>query len=437
MALGNIIGSGIFLASSLVIKIAGPWAPFAYLLGAAIMMMEVSFLIEMSIANPVPTAFKACAEEVFGDWYGYVNGWVFWISGVLGMSSEVTACAIFMRLWLPHVPLWVFSLIFAVIITLLNLNDLKGLSHIEFGLASTKIATLTVFVILGVAIALGMPIGNAKENLPVFYSLFSNVPAGIKGLLGSMLIVLFAYTGTGIIGIASTETRKPENNIPGAVRLITCLVGGLYFLAVLLIVAMLPAGMLDATKSPFVSLFHLFEIPYAANVVNFILVTAALSALNSQVYSASRMLNSLAQERQAPRFAAYKTKKGVPVVAVLLSGLVLMIVVLLSYVLPQKIFVYTVSAAGFLALANWMSVSVTHYFYRKKLLVSAPEKLKYKAPFYPYLPWICLIIIVIIMLSAPLNPEQLPGIISGIVLLVLIAISGIFYSRWRKKNSDK
>jgi L-asparagine transporter-like permease len=427
MALGNIIGSGIFLASSLVISIAGAWTPLAYLLGGLIMIMEVAFIIEMTIANPVHGSFKVYAQEVFGDWWGFLIGWMFWVSGVLGMASEVTACAIFMRLWIPNVPLWIGSLVFSLGITFLNFNDLKGLSKIELGLSITKVATLVVFVIIGFAVLLGMPIGNVTQVSRPIHELFQSPVEGLTGMLGAMLLILFAYTGTGIIGIAAVETKKPEQNVPPAARIVTVSIVILYTLSAYFIVSFLPIGLLDEKVSPFVQLFTIFKIPYAGDIVNFILLTAALSALNSQVYSSSRMLFSLAKDKQAPKIASYQNKKGVPVTAVAISGIVLLATAMLSYILPETIFIYTVSASGFLALINWMSVSATHYYYRKKIVATAPEKLKYKAPGYPYLSWLCFFLIFIAILSTPLYPDQLPGLYAGVIILVLISI--VYYIR--------
>lgn len=427
MALGNIIGSGIFLASSLVISIAGAWTPLAYLLGGLIMMMEVAFIIEMTIANPVHGSFKVYAQEVFGDWWGFLIGWMFWVSGVLGMASEVTACAIFMRLWIPNVPLWIGSLVLSLGITFLNFNDLKGLSKIELGLSITKVATLVVFVVIGFAVLLGMPIGNVTQVSRPIPELFQSPAKGLTGMLGAMLLILFAYTGTGIIGIAAVETKKPEQNVPPAARIVTVSIVILYTLSAYFIVSFLPIGLLDETVSPFVQLFTIFKIPYAGDIVNFILLTAALSALNSQVYSSSRMLFSLAKDKQAPKIASYQNKKGVPVTAVAISGIVLLATAMLSYILPETIFIYTVSASGFLALINWMSVSATHYYYRKKIVATAPEKLKYKAPGYPYLSWLCFFLIFIAILSTPLYPDQLPGLYAGVIILALISI--VYYIR--------
>jgi L-asparagine transporter-like permease len=420
MALGNIIGSGIFLASGLVISIAGSWTPLAYLLGGLVMMMEVGFIIEMTIANPVSGSFKVYAQEVFGEWWGFVVGWMFWASGVLGMASEVTACVIFSRLWFPHIPLWILSLAFSLGITLINFNDLKGLSKIELGLSVTKILTLVLFILLGVLLAVGVRIGNTTDHFAVFWSTPETAIQSLTGILSSMLLIFFAYTGTGIIGIAAVETEQPEKSVPPAALAVTLTVVSLYTLATFFIIALLPVTRIDPATSPFVQIFHVIQLPYAGDILNFILLTAALSALNSQVYSSSRMLFSLAQAGQAPRLVGYRNKRGVPTAAVAFSGTVLLLGVILSYHLPEKVFVYTVSASGFLALVNWMSISATHYFYRKRLLKTSPEKLKYKAPGYPYLSWTCFGAILITILTAPLYPDQLPGLYSGAILLLLI-----------------
>lgn len=431
MAFGNIIGSGIFLASSLVITIAGALTPLAYLLGGLVMMMEVSFIIEMAIANPVPGSFKVCAQEVFGDWWGFVNGWMFWASGVLGMASEVTACAIFARLWMPNIPLWIFSLLFAVAITFINFNDLKGLSKIELGLSITKIITLIVFIFIGIVLAMGFPIGSVSANPTFFHLLDENPFSNSMGLLGSMLLIFFAYTGTGIIAMAAAETEAPEKTVPPAAKIITLTIVTLYTLSAFFIVTLLPAELIDAKVSPFVQVLEMFKIPYAGDIINFILLTSALSALNSQVYSSSRMLSSLATHHQAPKIVGYQNHQGIPVIAITISGAVLLVTVMLSYILPEQVFVYTISASGFLALVNWLSVSATHYYYHKKLLVISPEKLKYKAPGYPYLSWLCFVAVFIAILSIPLYPDQLPGLYSGLILLLII--SAFYFTFSRKK----
>lgn len=434
MALGNIIGSGIFLASSTVITLAGAFAPIAYLLGGLIMMSEVAFITEMSIANPATGSFKVHAQQIFGRWWGYVIGWMFWTSAVLGMASEVTACALFMRIWFPSIPLWIFSLVFALLVTAINLFDAKGLSRVEFGLASIKIITLILFIFVGTLMAFGLSIGSARENFFIFLGALTEPFSGISGLLSSMIVVLFAYTGTGIIGLAITETKQPERIVPHAAMIVSGTVVVLYTLSTVLLLALLPVKLLDKNISPFMSVFSLLNIPFATDVLNFILLTAALSSLNAQVYSSSRMLLSLAKHGEAPKQITQQNSKGVPSKAVLLSGFTLLLAVLISYILPEKVFIYTVSASGVLALVNWMSVSATYYFYRGELLRSCPEKLKYKAPGYPYLSWIVFAFILLILASAPLYPDQIPGLWTSSVILIFIGLSYLIFQGPHKNS---
>ncbi len=312
MAFGNIIGSGIFLASALVLETAGQLAPLAYFFGGLIMIMEVTFLMELAIANPVAGSFKACAEDVFGPGWGFINGWMFWVSGVLGMASEVIACSILMQLWFPAIPIWLFSFGFTVMITIVNLNDLKGLSKIEFVLSSVKFFTLVLFLFMGLLIAAGISFRSVTLTTHSWLAVNNNW----TGLGGSMLIVLYAYTGTGIIGMAATETKDAARVVPAAGLFVALVVVVLYTGASWLLGALLPPELINTKLSPFVAAFDLFSLPYASNIVNFILLTAVLSSLNSQVYSASRMLFSLAKNGQAPWQLKRENAAGTPVGAV-------------------------------------------------------------------------------------------------------------------------
>lgn len=281
MALGNIIGSGIFLASGIVISLAGPAVILAYAAGGLVMLLEVMFIAEMSIVNPAPGSFKVHASEVFGPGIGFINGWMFWCSGVLGMASEVTAAAVFSSLWLPGVPLWVFCLLYSAIMTLINFKDARGLSRIEMWLASVKVITLAAFIIIGFLFVLRIIPSGLQVQAGSFGSLSSFLPNGIRGVLASMLIVLFSYTGTGIIGLAIAETNQPERNVPPAIYRITLSVTALYVLSVLFIVLFLPWKNFSPSQSPFVVILQNMGIPFGAGLLNFIVLTAALSGLNS------------------------------------------------------------------------------------------------------------------------------------------------------------
>lgn len=424
MSLGNIIGSGIFLGSSTVISVAGPAAVLSYLIGGIIMAFEVMFITEMCVINPAPGAFRVHASEVFGPWIGFVNGWMFWCSGVLGMASEVAAAATFARYWFPKIPLWIFCVVFALVMTGINLNDLKGLSRIETVLASVKVIALVLFILSGVLSLFGLIGGGRTINNP-FSSPDSFLPYGAGGVSASMIMVMFSFTGTGIIGLAIADTENPEKNAPAAIAVINTIVVALYCLSVLFLVLLTPGNKFSSTVSPFVSILNQLKIPFSDSILNFIVLTAALSGLNSSMYSSSRMLTSLSDEGQASRLFSKLSKNGVPVYALVLSSAALLATAILSYLIPQEVFVLLATASGFLALFNWLTISVTHYFYRKKTLKENPEKLKYMAPGYPYTSFLEAFLILAILASSPLYPGQVPGLIGGIALLAAL-ISGYF-----------
>lgn len=429
MALGNIIGSGIFLGSSTVISTAGPAAILSYLIGGLIMAFEVMFVTEMSVINPAPGSFRVHASEIFGPWIGFVNGWMFWCSGILGMASEVAAAAIFTRFWLPHIPLWVFCIVYALVMAAINLNDLKGLSRIESILASVKVIALILFILFGVLTLLGIAhFDSYKLNNP-FSSVQSFMPKGVSGIFASMIMVMFSYAGTGIIGLAIADTDKPEKNAPAAISIITISVLALYGLSTLFIVLLTPWNTFTSTASPFVSILNRLRIPYSDNILNFVVLTAALSGLNSSMYSSSRMLNSLSRDKQAPGLFLKTNKNGVPVYALGLSSAALLLTAILSYLLPEKVFVILATSSGFLAMFNWLTISITHYFYRKKTLKEKPEKLKYRAPGYPYTSFIEALLILALFATSPFYPGQVTGLIGGMALLFGLIISYFILKR--------
>lgn len=423
MSLGNIIGSGIFLGSGEVISLAGPAAVLSYLFGGFIMWLEVMFITEMSVINPAPGAIRVHASEVFGPWIGFVNGWMFWCSGVLGMASEVAAAAIFTSLWLPQVPLWVFCVIYAAIMTVINLKDAHGLGKIETWLASIKVIALVLFIIGGILAATGLILPGTLKPGNIFNSLQGFMPKGVKGILASMIMVLFSFTGTGIIGLAIAETDSPEKSAPPAIRVISSVVVTLYSLSILLIVLLVPWSSLSASSSPFIAIMQRVKIPFADSILNFVVLSAALSGLNSAMFSASRMLNSLSMDKQGPKLFLIKNKNGVPVYALGLSSIVLMLTAVLSYLLPSKVFIVLAGASGFTAMFNWLTIAVTHYFYRRKTLKEKPERLKYRAPGYPFTSVLEAVLIIFVFATSPLYPGQVSGLVGSIVLLlVLVAV---------------
>lgn len=423
MSLGNMIGSGIFLGSSTVLSVAGPAAVVAYMFGGVIMAFEVMFITEMCIVRPAAGAFRAHAAEIFGPGVGFVNGWMFWCSGVLGMASEVAAAAIFARFWFPHVPQWAFCVLFAALMMAVNLNDLKGLSRVESVLASVKVLALLIFIVFGLLMVLHVVPLSLNSGGNPFASLQSFFPHGVKGVFAAMLMVMFSYSGTGIIGLGIADTENPAKNAPAAIAVITTAVPALYALSMLFIVLLSPLNAVTSAASPFVLLLNRLHVPFSDSILNFIILTAALSGLNSSMYSSSRMLSSLGKDGQAPRIFLKNTKKGVPVFALGASSTALLLTAVLSYVIPQQVFMVLATASGFLAMINWLTVSCTHLLYRRKTLREAPEKLRFRAPGYPFTSIAEALLLLVLFATAPLYPGQVSGLVGGVALILgLIAV---------------
>lgn len=248
------------------------------------------------------------------------------------------------------------------------------------------------------------------------------MPKGFKGVFASMIMVMFSFTGTGIIGLAIADTESPEKNAPAAISFITIVVVTIYSLSALFIVLLTPWNTLTASSSPFVLILKRIGIPYSDSILNFIVLTASLSGLNSSMYSSSRMLSSLSSDRQAPQLFLKTNKNGVPVFALCLSSAALLLTAVLSYLLPEKVFIVLATSSGFLAMFNWLTISITHFFYRKKTLKENPEKLKYKAWGYPYTSFMLAAFIIIIFCTSPLYPGQVSGLVGSLILFGMLLL---------------
>lgn len=216
-----------------------------------------------------------------------------------------------------------------------------------------------------------------------------------------MILVMFSYTGTGIIGLAIADTENPEKNAPKVISIITIPVIAIYTLSILFLVLLTPWHTLSTSTSPFVLIFERIGIPFSGSILNFIVLTAALSGLNSAMYSSSRMLNSLSSDNQASKLFLKTNKNQVSIYALAMSSIALLPAAVLSYFLPEKVFVILATKSGFLAMFNWLTISITHYFYRKKTLKERPEKLKYKVLGYPYTTFLAILLVIAVLATSP------------------------------------
>lgn len=348
VGLGAVIGAGFFLASSIAISLSGPAIIINFLVSAFIMWQVFSALAEMSVAVPDTGSFQSYANQALGDMYGFASGWMYWIAGVLVMSSEVTASAIFTQWWFSDIPLWVFAFIYSLMIIGVNSLGVKNFGKIESIFSIVKIGALIIFILLGLSILAGVFSVKGRLGVENYFIHQGFFPNGIKGVLSASLMSLLSFGGVVVTGMATSETVNPDQTVPTAIKAIVLTLVILYVSSLLILLAIIPWNQVSQEASPFVELFRLIDFPYAGSIINFVILTAALSTMNAAMYAVTRVLFSIAENKQAPEILTVKSDNGVPIYALAASSLGLGLAVVLSYLLPDKVYEYVTSAAGFI-----------------------------------------------------------------------------------------
>jgi len=413
MALGTVIGGSFFLGSAVAIRAAGPAVILSYIFGGLLIYFILFALSEMTVANPDSGSFRTFTAQTFGPGVGFVVGWVYWTGMILAMSSEATAVSILVREWYPNLSIPVLGCVIIIGVTLLNLLGADKLSKLESGLAAVKLLAIVSFIILGILLIIGLIPGNqptgvgelAREPL---------MPGGITGIAGSMLIVIFSYAGFEIIGLAASEADNPRVTVPKAIKYtVLCLVG-FYIVSILILLLLIPTGDLTTEISPMVAALNRWGIGWAGTVINIVLITAILSTMLAAMFGLGRMMRSIAEEGQAPKWL--KDERDVPYRGILFSGFGMLVGLGIGLLLPS-IYLFLISSGGFAMLFTYAAILATHIRFRKRS--GCPPEGKCQMPGYPYTSWFALISMIVIIFSMPLISGQASGLIAGIIMIVL------------------
>lgn len=415
MALGTVIGGSFFLGSSVAIHSAGPSIVISYILGGVLVYFILYALSEMTVANPGSGSFRAFAEEAYGQGTGFVIGWVYWTGMVFAMSSEATAISILVREWIPGISITWFGVGVIVGVTLLNLLGASKLSKLESGLAAVKILAILAFIIIAVLLIGGLFPGNPAVGIGELRT-ESFLPGGIKGLAGSMLIVMFAYAGFEIIGLAASEADNPKVTIPKAINFTVIFLVGFYILSVVVMLPLIPTAMVSEETSPMVAALNRYGITWAGSALNFVLITAILSTMLAAMFGLGRMIRSLVDDNLAPAFLKDKTE--VPYRGILFSGIAMLFGQGLGLLLP-RVYLFLISAGGFALLFTYIIIMATHIHFRKKY--GCPEH-KCRLGGYPYSSLFVLIVLLIAVASMPFIKGQGTGLIAGIIMVVFYTL---------------
>ncbi len=416
LAMGTVIGGSFFLGSAVAIKSAGPAIIAAFLLGGALVYVILFALSEMTVADAAPGSFRTFAERAFGPGAGFTVGWVYWTGLVLAMSSEAMAVSIFIKGWLPGLSIPLTGAAIIVAVTLLNLLGAEKLSRLESGLAAVKLLAIAGFIALGAALIVGLVPGLPPAGAGAVAA-EPLLPAGVGGVAGSMLIVVFSYAGFEVIGLAASEARDPHRTVPRAIRMTVAGLVGLYVLVMAALLPLVPTGALTTEVSPLVAALAAWRLAWAGNAMNIVLVSAILSTMLAAMFGLGRMMRSLAAEGHAP--AWLRDGSDIPYRGILFSGAAMLAGLALGQVLPEQVYLFLVSAGGFSLLLAYAVILATHYKFRRTR--GCPPQGNCQLPGFPYTSWLAMGGCVAIIASMPLVPGQGAGLAAGLALLAVFA----------------
>jgi len=428
MALGTVIGGSFFLGSSVAIEAAGPAIVISYILGGILVYLILFALSEMTVANPDSGSFRTFAANAFGPWAGFTVGWVYWTGMVLAMSSEATAVSILIREWVPDVSISVLGSAIIIGVTLLNLLGADKLSKLESGLAAVKLFAIVSFIVLGVSLIFGFIPGTASAGVGEV-AREPLLPGGIRGIAGSMLIVIFSYAGFEIIGLAAAETDNPRKTVPKAISSTVIALVGLYIVSIVVLLPLVPTAALNENVSPMVAALGRWGMGWAGTAINFVLITAILSTMLAAMFGLGRMMRSLAAEGHAPGWL--KDEKEVPVRGIMFSGISMLAGLGIGLLLP-RVYLFLVSSGGFALLFTYAVIMATHIRFRKRH--GCPPDGRCQMPGYPVASWLALLSLIVIIFSMPFIPGQASGLIAGLIMvaayaLIYIAAKKVFVQR--------
>lgn len=423
MAIGGAIGVGLFLGSAMAIKTAGPAILFCYAIAGVFLFFIMRALGEMAVENPVAGSFSAYASEFIGPLAGYLTGWTYWFMWIVTCMAEVTAVGIYVNFWFPSVPQWVSALAAVVFLTLVNLVAVKAFGEFEFWFALIKVTTIIVMIILGIVmITTGFGNGGVPIGISNLWNNGGFFPNGLQGPALAMVMVAFAFVGIELIGVTAGEAKNPDKVIPSAINKVLIRILIFYVGSMFVILALYPWATIGTNGSPFVTTFVKFGIGAAAGIVNFVVLTAALSSCNSGIFTTGRMLYNLSLQGSAPKMFGKLSKTQVPSTAILISAGFMLIGVLLNYVVPAKVFAYVTSVATFAGVFSWFMILLAQMKYRKTLTPEQVKKLKFPLKGYPYTNYISIVFLAILVIIMFMSPDTRVAVIVGpLWLAVLVA----------------
>ncbi|RSN45629.1 amino acid transporter [Streptomyces sp. WAC 04229] len=444
IAIGGVIGAGLFVGSSSGIATAGPGILLSYALVGTLVVLVMRMLGEMSAANPTSGSFSAHADRAIGPWAGFTIGWLYWFFWVVVLAVEATAGAVILEGWIPAVPQWGWALIVMVVLTATNLVSVGSYGEFEFWFAGIKVVAIAAFIVVGGLAVFGLLPGadTDQAGLSNLTEHGGFLPNGAGAILTGVLLVVFSFMGSEIPTLAAGESEDPQRAVTKATNSIIWRIGVFYLGSIFVVVALLPwdsQSIID--KGSYVAALDSLGIANAGQIMNFIVLTSVLSCLNSGLYTASRMAFSLGRRGDAPKAFARTTSQGVPRTAILVSVVFGFVAVFFNYEFPDSVFLFLVNSSGAVALFVWLVICLSQLRMRRIIEAEAPEKLVVRMWLFPYLTWVAAAVIVFVlgyMLTDTENNGRTTVLLSLLVAALVIVVALVKQRiTGRKNTADK
>ncbi|GKU81246.1 amino acid permease [Niallia sp. NCCP-28] len=423
IALGGTIGVGLFMGSASTIKWTGPSVMLAYAMTGVFIFFIMRAMGEMLYLEPSAGSFATFGHKYIHPLAGYMTAWSNWFQWVIVGMSEIIAVGAYMKYWFPDLPAWIPGVIALVILGLANLISVKSFGEFEFWFAMIKIVTIILMIIAGLGLIL-FGIGN-DGNAIGFSNLWKNngfFTGGWTGFFFALSLVIGAYQGVELIGITAGEAKNPKETLKNAIQSIIWRILIFYIGAIFVIVTVYPWDELQSIGSPFVATFAKIGITAAAGIINFVVITAAMSGCNSGIYSAGRMLYTLGMNGQAPKFFTKLSSNGVPLFSTFGVLIGLAIGVILSFIAPENLFVYVYSASVLPGMVPWFVILISQISFRK----ANAEKMAdhpFKMPFAPFTNYLTIAFLIFVLIGMWINDDTRMSLVAGIIFLSIVVAS--------------
>lgn len=423
IAIGSAVGTGLFLGSAETIRSAGPAVLISYLVAGAAVFLVMRALGEMAVRHPVAGSFANYAHRYLGPYFGFLSGWTFVFEMLLVAIADMTAVTHYMALWAPGTPGWVWMAGAMLLIVGLNLLRVRVFGELEFWFSLIKVATIVAMIGGGLALLVfGVSVGG---HTPTVTNLWAEpggfAPFGVWGIIMSLGVVAFSFGGIETLGSTAGEADRPEHVIPKAVNSVPVRILLFYVLSLAVILCLVPWNQLDPSSSPFVTVFSALGLPAAQHIVNFVVLTAALSAMNSITYASARLMYGLSKQGHAPASFGRANGSGVPLIPVMVVLVALMLGLFAFLLIPDTLFLMVASIASFATVATWMFILAAHLRMRREMRL-AGERSVYPMPGAPVTSWIAMAFCAFVLVAQAFSPTTIWALYIGFGWILLASL---------------